>query len=69
MFASRLEHLIVKSYIGVNCMYAYDTEIRVSGIKVTWQYKAIQGMSFLVRMLHEIILHHNIASVFSVTLY
>ena len=32
---SRLEHLIVQSYIVVNSMYAYDTEICVSGIKVT----------------------------------
>ena len=32
---SRLEHLIVQSYIVVNSMYAYDTELRVSGIKVT----------------------------------
>ena len=32
---SRLEYVIVQSYIVVNSMYAYDTEISVSGIKVT----------------------------------
>ena len=35
---SRLEHLIVRSYIVVNRMYAYDTEICVSGTTVTCQY-------------------------------
>ena len=35
---SRLEYFIVKSYIVVNSMYAYNTEIHVSGIQVTQQY-------------------------------
>ena len=60
---SRLQHWGVKSYIVVNSMYAYNTEIRVSGIM------AIQGMLFLVRMFHQIILHPHIYSVLNVTLY
>ena len=63
---SRLEHVIVKSYIVVNSMYAYDIEVCISGIKLTWQ---LHGMSFLVRMFHAIILHPHIYSDLSVTLY
>ena len=33
---SRQEHLKMKSYIVLNSMYAYNTEIHVSGLKVTW---------------------------------
>ena len=39
MFAIKARAINMKSYIVVNNMYAYDTEIRVSGINVTWQYK------------------------------